>query len=288
MAVRPSDRPTPAWLRPLAVTVIVLAHAATVLGLPWLSQPELAVSGPLAIRIVPQGQALAAISAPAQVQVAEVNAIETKPTDAPPSEAKEIEAQPIRDVQADEAVTTSAISAPVKISRAIEPDAQDIVPVETHEQPRPDDSDKPKAVKPKEAKPKAAKQKAVKRKHKKPSPKATADSARSQAHAVSQRASAQAAGGSQASANYRSIVAAELNRRKFYPPSARASGIEGVVVVKFTIGAAGSVISHHITRSSGQPQFDRAVHQMMASVSVPPPPGGSFRATVPIRFGFAR
>jgi protein TonB len=93
--------------------------------------------------------------------------------------------------------------------------------------------------------------------------------------------------GSIASANYRSIVAADLNRRKFYPPSARAAGTQGVVVVTFTIGTDGRVAQHAISRSSGRPVLDRAVHQMMAAVSLPPPPGGRFRATVPIRFDIA-
>jgi protein TonB len=94
--------------------------------------------------------------------------------------------------------------------------------------------------------------------------------------------------GSIASANYRSIVAAELNRRKFYPPAARSSGLEGVVVVDFTIGASGRVTRHAILRSSGQPLLDEAVHHMMASLALPPPPGGSFRARVPVRFDIAR
>jgi protein TonB len=112
----------------------------------------------------------------------------------------------------------------------------------------------------------------------------TAASARSRASALSQQSSAQSVTGSIASANYRSIVAAELNRRKFYPPAARSSGANGVVVVTFTVGGDGRIARHAITRSSGQPALDSAVHQMMAAVSLPPPPGGSFRATVPIRF----
>jgi len=42
-----------------------------------------------------------------------------------------------------------------------------------------------------------------------------------------------------------------------------------------------------LTRSSGQSALDNAVHQMMAAVSLPPPPGGSFQPTVPIRFDIA-
>ena len=84
------------------------------------------------------------------------------------------------------------------------------------------------------------------------------------------------------------MLSAELNRRKFYPPAARSSGVQGVVIVAFTVGLSGQVTGHSITRSSGQPALDQAVHQMMASVSLPPPPGGVFRASVPIHFDIER
>ena len=60
------------------------------------------------------------------------------------------------------------------------------------------------------------------------------------------------------------------------------------MVVDFAVGANGRVTRHAITQSSGQGSLDQAVHQMMASVSLPPPPGGVFRATVPIRFDISR
>lgn len=112
--------------------------------------------------------------------------------------------------------------------------------------------------------------------------------ASSRASALARQSNAHVVTGSIASANYRSVVAAELNRRKFYPPLARAAGAQGVVVVTFIIGADGHVAHHAISRSSGRPVLDRAVHRMMAAVSLPPPPGGRFRATVPIRFDIAR
>jgi protein TonB len=92
--------------------------------------------------------------------------------------------------------------------------------------------------------------------------------------------------GSAASATYRALVMAELNRRKFYPPDARDQ--RGVVVVTFAIGSSGSVTSSRISRSSGVSALDGAVLQMMRSVSLPPPPGGSFHATAPIRFDVQR
>jgi protein TonB len=111
--------------------------------------------------------------------------------------------------------------------------------------------------------------------------------ASSRAAPASARASIAAPAGAAAVANYRSLVVAELNRRKFYPPSAREEGTEGVVTVAFTIGSSGRITQHAITRASGHAILDNAVHQMMARVELPPPPGGSFRAVVPIRFNIS-
>ena len=83
-------------------------------------------------------------------------------------------------------------------------------------------------------------------------------------------------------------MVAELNRHKRYPEAARASGAQGVVVVSFVVGPSGRVVSHAVTRSSGQAVLDSAVGQMMAAVRLPPPPGGSFRASAPIRFSFSQ
>lgn len=93
-----------------------------------------------------------------------------------------------------------------------------------------------------------------------------------------------ASSGAISSAAYGALVAAELNRHKRYPEAARAQGAQGVVVVSFVIGPSGRVASHTIARSSGVAVLDSAVSQMMAAVHLPPPPGGSFRATAPVRF----
>jgi TonB family protein len=115
--------------------------------------------------------------------------------------------------------------------------------------------------------------------------------ARSAASNASSRAASHAsisaspgASGGTASADYRALVVAELNRRKFYPSSAQAARITGVVTVQFSVNASGRISAHSISRSSGHSVLDDAVRQMMPSVSLPPPPGGIFRATVPIRF----
>jgi periplasmic protein TonB len=94
--------------------------------------------------------------------------------------------------------------------------------------------------------------------------------------------------GAMATATYRALVIAELNRHKQYPDSARSAGIQGTAVVAFTIGPSGRVLRHSITRSSGNATLDNAVHQMMTELSLPPPPAGTFRATAPIQFTLRR
>ena len=88
--------------------------------------------------------------------------------------------------------------------------------------------------------------------------------------------------------NYGAVIAAELNRHKFYPPRARARGETGSVEVSFTVGGAGRIVAHSIYRSSGSSALDGAVHSMMASTHAPPPPGGSFHGSIVINFNLGR
>jgi TonB family protein len=57
--------------------------------------------------------------------------------------------------------------------------------------------------------------------------------------------------------------------------------------VVFTIGPTGTVISHVITRSSGNAAIDTAVHTMMAAVHLPVPPGGQFLGSIVIKFNLS-
>jgi TonB family protein len=81
-------------------------------------------------------------------------------------------------------------------------------------------------------------------------------------------------------AAYASTIYAEIARHK------DASGIpaSGSVGVIFTVGASGRVVSHSITKSSGEASLDSRVHAMMQAVQAPPPPGGSFTGHITIRF----
>jgi protein TonB len=91
-----------------------------------------------------------------------------------------------------------------------------------------------------------------------------------------------------ARANYGALIAAELNRHKFYPPGARARGETGSVGVSFSVGGSGRIVGHSIYGSSGSSALDGAVHQMMALAHAPPPPGGSYHASIVIRFNLGR
>ncbi|WP_438501520.1 TonB family protein [Methylosinus sp. 3S-1] len=89
-------------------------------------------------------------------------------------------------------------------------------------------------------------------------------------------------------AAYAALVSAEIHRHKHYPASARQSGSTGAVSVIFSIGPSGAIVSHSITRSSGNGAIDAAVHEMLAISHPPPPPGGFFYGNVTISFDLDR
>ncbi|MGA8170019.1 MAG: TonB C-terminal domain-containing protein [Methylocystis sp.] len=71
---------------------------------------------------------------------------------------------------------------------------------------------------------------------------------------------------------YARKVAAEIRRH-----SPQQTGVHGKLSVRFTIGASGRVVSHKIINASN-PALNTEVDKILASVHVPPPPGGSFSA----------
>lgn len=90
--------------------------------------------------------------------------------------------------------------------------------------------------------------------------------------------------GASSLAAYAALASAEIARRKYYPPAARADGAEGRVSVAFTVGSDGRISRHAITRSSGVASLDQVVSSIMAAVHLPSPPGGSFRGAVTLTF----
>lgn len=281
------QRITPVWLRPLAAATALLLHASVLVGAPWPATEPPVVMGPLSVQVVPMGEIATVYDAPQQATVAEVTAVEARASDAQAAQAKMVEppepqpVEPLEQPEQDhpkEAVEIKVAEAPVLVPeallQAVEKLDAPLMPLEAKEQ---------KIAEPVEPKREVERKPKRRERHKE----TAVASAHSRASALAQQSTAQSVTGSIASANYRAIVAAELNRRKFYPSAARSSALHGVVVVTFTVGADGRVAHHTINRSSGQPALDGAVHQMMAAVTLPPPPGGSFHATVPIRFDIA-
>jgi protein TonB len=82
---------------------------------------------------------------------------------------------------------------------------------------------------------------------------------------------------------YGAVISAAIRARTVFPQSARGSG-GGVVLVAFVIGPSGRAVSASVARSSGDAALDRAALAAVRGVAAPPPPGGRYAATAPIRF----
>lgn len=147
-----------------------------------------------------------------------------------------------------------------------------------------------KPKKPRDAAAVAARPPRVERAEAPPSAVATGSAGSAEGKAANGRGRTEAAAAPSGSvlAAYAALVAAEIERHKYYPPAAREAGLSGTVSVAFTIGPSGTVVSHAVTRSSGAPALDAVVPSMMAATRVPPPPGGRFRGTIAVRFSVGR
>lgn len=89
-------------------------------------------------------------------------------------------------------------------------------------------------------------------------------------------------------ATYGALVIAQIQARKFYPAAARDGGIRGIVGVSFIISGSGSTNSVVVTSSSGSTILDAAAKQIVRSIHLPPPPGGSFSGSTKLAFSLAR
>ena len=303
------------WIRPCAVGIVALVHAVVLFGVPWPNPQDLTVPVTLEIDVVASGE-------PAQAE----QLVDAKPSDAQAGEVKPVETQQAA-VTADDVVPREAAEAkpiqetppppqprPAEDAR-LPPEAKEIVPAEqvpadphqrdvvamtvpvirseelhpdtrpAAEPPRPQHTTPdPREIRHKEEEAEKRKEEAEKRKRAAAAPSRVA----SRAGAVTGRGETGAASGSASTADYRALVIAELNRRKQYPESARATGATGTVVVSFTIGSSGRVTTSSVVQSSGHGMLDTAARQMLSSLSLPPPPGGRYSATAPVRFNLNR
>lgn len=129
---------------------------------------------------------------------------------------------------------------------------------------------------------------------KKPPPKEPAARATVQAQARVTKASRTAALQSSSSlfsssaspARWEGRLRAYLERRKTYPPGARARGEVGTVYVRFQIDGEGNVLTSSLVGSSGFASLDEAVLSLIRRASpVPaPPPEANRLVIVPITF----
>ncbi|VFU11008.1 TonB family protein (fragment) [Methylocella tundrae] len=86
---------------------------------------------------------------------------------------------------------------------------------------------------------------------------------------------------------WRSLVSAQLNRNKRYPPSAQ--GASGAATISFSIDRSGRLVSASLVRSSGSSALDsEAVAIAHRASPFPPPPadvsGSRITLTVPVNF----
>jgi periplasmic protein TonB len=80
-----------------------------------------------------------------------------------------------------------------------------------------------------------------------------------------------------------------LEQYKRYPSDAQSRGVEGIVMLNFSVDRNGRVLAHEIVRSSGHPELDKEVVSMIERAQPLPPfppsmPQAKLDLTVPIRF----
>lgn len=95
--------------------------------------------------------------------------------------------------------------------------------------------------------------------------------------------------GSPVSATWETSLVKHLNQFKRYPAEAQSRGVEGVVLLSFSVDRTGHVLSHQIVRSSGHPELDAEVTSMIERAQPLPAFPTSMTddkldLTVPIRF----
>ncbi len=93
-------------------------------------------------------------------------------------------------------------------------------------------------------------------------------------------------GRSDASTNYRGLVAAHLARYKQFPSDARSRGDQGTATVSFNLDSGGRVTSVRLARGSGVASIDQETQAMVRRASpFPAPPDGQAQSfTVPVQF----
>ncbi len=247
----------PAWLRPAAITLVVVIHAAALSTLPFLATKPPEPPREIIVDVEPGAPPP---EAPKELEVPPAAALTPLPQDVqlPPPPPPVAEASP-----PGPAPPVVEASPPVSMSRPPPPEAPPTPPPETPP---------PPPVEPAPAPPKPPPRVEPAKPQVKPTPKPEAETGPpSGASAASQSA-------------YVSAMAAAIRSHLFYPPAARARGVKGVVGVVFAIGPSGALASFAITRSSGDADLDAAARTLVQSTHFPPPPGGAVRVSTSFNY----
>lgn len=90
--------------------------------------------------------------------------------------------------------------------------------------------------------------------------------------------------GEKQSGNYFGLVRARIENSKKYPPAARRSGVEGQVLVQFSIGLDGSLKDLKILKKSSHAVLDSAaLSAVERAAPFPKPPKGRFTGPIPLQ-----
>jgi protein TonB len=94
------------------------------------------------------------------------------------------------------------------------------------------------------------------------------------------------------SPGYRALLSAWLESHKRYPDSARQRGEEGHVILRFAVDRSGRVLNFALAQSSGFPDIDASIEEMMRNATLPPFPATMTQSridvSVTVRFSLAR
>jgi periplasmic protein TonB len=96
----------------------------------------------------------------------------------------------------------------------------------------------------------------------------------------------------EASAGYRALLSSWLESHKRYPDAARQRGEEGRAVLRFAVDRSGRVLDYAVIASSGYPDLDQSIEEMMRGATLPPFPASMpqprMEVSVTIRFSLRR
>jgi protein TonB len=94
------------------------------------------------------------------------------------------------------------------------------------------------------------------------------------------------------SPGYSALLSEWLESHKRYPETAREHGEEGRAVLRFVVEHSGRVTQSAVIESSGYPDLDAALEEMMRGATLPPFPAGMdqprVEVSVTIRFSLSR